>query len=152
MDAFFAEYLVRLEALHNTIKMALEGLPPAALDWQPDPQMNSIAVLVVHVAGAERYWIGDVAAQEPSGRNRAAEFETEGLGSEALIERLDNSLAYARTALAGMSSDELGERRSSSRHDRSYTVAWSLLHALEHTAVHTGHIEVTRQFWGAQAK
>lgn len=152
MDTFFAEYLARLEAQHNTIKMALEGLPPAALDWQPGPQMNSIAVLVVHVCGAERYWIGDVAAQEPSGRDRAAEFETEGLAVEALSERLDNSLAYARSALAGMTTAELGESRRSSRHERSFTVAWSLLHALDHTATHTGHIEVTRQFWEAQEK
>lgn len=152
MDTFFAEYVARLEAQHNTIKMVLEGLTPSALDWQPGPQMNSIGVLVVHVAGAERYWIGDVAVQEPSGRDRAAEFETEGLAAEVLSERLDNSLGYVRTALAGLTTAELGESRRSSRHDGSFTVAWSLLHALDHTAVHTGHIEVTRQVWEAQAK
>ena len=36
--------------------------------------MNSMNVLVVHLIGAERYWIGDVIAGEPSGRDRESEF------------------------------------------------------------------------------
>jgi len=61
------DYLERLQALHESIESAIEGLPQAALDWVPGPDMNSFAVLVTHVAGAERYWIGDVAGRDPSG-------------------------------------------------------------------------------------
>lgn len=147
MDIFFVEYLNRLQTLHDNIKEALAGLPAEALDWRPGPEMNSIAVLVVHVAGAERYWIGDVAAQEPSGRNRAAEFETRGVPATALSERLDESLACARTALTRLSPEDLAQARSSARHEQTFTVAWSLLHALEHTAIHAGHIGLTRQLW-----
>lgn len=28
-----------------------------------------------------------------------------------------------------------------------HTVAWRLAHALEHTALHLGHMEITRQLW-----
>jgi uncharacterized damage-inducible protein DinB len=74
MQTFFKDYLSLLQDCHNSILEALEGLPPAALDWNPGPDMNSISVLVVHLTGAERYWIGDVAAQDPTERDRDAEF------------------------------------------------------------------------------
>jgi len=66
MQTFFNEYLNILQKCHNDILEALEGLPLAALDWTPGPDTNSISVLVTHLAGAERYWIGDVAAQDPT--------------------------------------------------------------------------------------
>ena len=150
MDDFFATYLERLEIVHGRIKGVVAELPKEALDWRPGPDTNSIAVLIVHIAGAERYWIGDVAGQEPSGRDRAAEFETVGLSAETLGEHLDESLAHARAILEHLSQAELGQPRHSVRHDRTFTVAWSLLHALEHTADHSGHIELTRQMWQKQ--
>lgn len=150
MDVFFTAYLERLEIMHERIKGALVGLPVEALDWQPGPDTNSIAVLVAHIAGAERYWIGDVAGQEPSGRNRAAEFETRGLSAAALGKRLDTSLRRARAIVERLSVDDLDQPRHSERHERTFTVAWSLLHALEHTAVHSGHIDLTRQLWEEQ--
>ena len=151
MDVFFTAYLERLEILHEGIKGALVGLPVDALDWQPGPDTNSIAVLVVHIAGAERYWIGDVAGQEPSGRNRAAEFEISGLSAAALGEYLDESLRHARAIVGRLSVADLARPRPSERHERTFTVAWSLLHALEHTAVHSGHIDLTKQLWEEQA-
>ena len=151
MLVFFEAYLERLEIMHERIKGVTAGLPAEALDWQPGPETNSIAVLMVHIAGAERYWIGDVAGQEPSGRNRPAEFETTGLDAKTLNQRLDNSLAHARTILGPLSLADLAQPRQSVRHERSFSVAWALLHALEHTAVHSGHIELTRQLW-EQAK
>ena len=30
---------------------------------------------------------------------------------------------------------------------REFTVAWCLLHALEHSAVHLGHMQIVRQLW-----
>jgi len=109
--------------------------------------MNSLGVLVVHVAGAERYWIGDVVAHEPSGRDRAGEFRAQGLGAEALQQRLMDSLAYIRGLLEGLTLQDLADVRASPRDGRPFTVGWALAHTLEHTAVHTGHIGLTRQLW-----
>ncbi|NIU62141.1 MAG: DUF664 domain-containing protein, partial [Gammaproteobacteria bacterium] len=30
---------------------------------------------------------------------------------------------------------------------REFRVSWSLLHALDHVAQHTGHVQITRQLW-----
>lgn len=147
MHPFCEAYLDRLHILHDNILQAIEGLPPAALDWVPGPDMNSIAVLVVHTVGAERYWIGDVVARDPSGRDRAAEFRVQGLDAPTLKKRLGDTLAHTRGVLHGLVLQDLEGIRISPRDGREFTVAWALAHALEHTAMHTGHIQIMRQLW-----
>ena len=150
MQPFFADYLDRLQELHENILQAIEGLPPDALDWTPGPGMNSLCVLVVHVSGAERYWIGDVVARDPSDRDRAAEFRVQGLDAAALENRLADTLVYTRGVLETLTLEDLETIRISPRDGRRFTVAWSLAHALEHTAIHVGHIQITRQLWEQQ--
>jgi hypothetical protein len=36
--------------------------------------------------------------------------------------------------------------------DRQVTVRWSILHVIEHTAQHVGHMQLTRQLWLAKSK
>ena len=147
MQTFFNEYLKILQNCHKDIHDAMEGLPPAALDWTPGPDTNSIGVLVFHLTGAERYWIGDVAAQDPSERDRDAEFRVHDLSADVLKKRLTDNLEYTRTALEKFTLQDLETIRVSARDGREFTMAWTLLHALEHTALHLGQIQLTRQLW-----
>jgi uncharacterized damage-inducible protein DinB len=147
MQTYFADYLSLLQGCHNDIHKALDGLPPEALDWIPGKDMNSISVLVFHLTGAERFWIGDVAAQEPSDRNRESEFKVHDVSTDVLKKRLDDTLAYAQETLENFSLQDLEIPRRSSRTDREFTVGWSLLHALEHATEHKGQIQLTRQLW-----
>src|SRR5687768_3733926 len=147
MQTFFTDYLNLLQERHNEILEALAGLPPAALDWTPGPDMNSISVLVFHLTGAERYWIGDVAAQDPKERDRDAEFRVRDVEADFLKKRLADNLEYARSTLSNSKPEDLEATRVSSRNGQTYTVAWALLHALEHTALHLGQIQLTRQLW-----
>ena len=59
MDALAAATLERLTYLHDSMKSALAALPDAALDWSPAAEVNSVAVLITHVAGSERFWFGE---------------------------------------------------------------------------------------------
>jgi uncharacterized damage-inducible protein DinB len=148
MQLFYSDYLDNLKEIHNEIRAAILGLPQEALDWVPGVEMNSIAVLVVHLLGAERYWIGDVIASEPSGRDREAEFEVRGKTENELLLKLGEVEKYIEKALEEMSIGELEEKRLSPRNGREVTVGWALLHALKHTTLHAGHIQITRQAWG----
>ena len=82
MDPLIADFLLLLEEKHADFEAALAGLPPEAINWQPCAGANSLAVLAVHSAGAERFWIGDVAMQEPLERDRPSEFATQGFTAE----------------------------------------------------------------------
>ena len=147
MQTFFKDYLNLLQGCHKDILEALEGLSPAALDWTPGPETNSISVLVFHITGSERYWIGDVAAQDPAERDRDAEFRVHDVEVEVLKKRLADNLEYACTVLDKMSLQDLESMRISPGNGREYTVAWALLHALEHATSHLGQIQITRQLW-----
>jgi uncharacterized damage-inducible protein DinB len=151
MQPFFAEYLRILETMHGEFAKAVEGLSEEALDWSSDERVNSLAVLAVHTAGAERFWIGSVAMNEPLERDRPGKFLTKGLSSEEILDCLQHPLSYARAALERLGLEDLSAARTSPRDGRQVTVAWALLHALEHTSVHVGHAQLTRQLWEAQA-
>jgi uncharacterized damage-inducible protein DinB len=143
----YAEIIERLRLLHNEMKQAIEGLPQEAIDWVPGPDINSLSVLVMHTAGAERYWIGDVIGRDDSGRVREAEFQVKGINAETLEDHLDKVLSHSQSVLAELNFDDLESNRTSSRDGRKVTIAWSLAHALEHTALHLGHMQIIRQLW-----
>jgi hypothetical protein len=147
MQPFANDFLALLHDLHAAIERAIDGLPQDALDWSPGPDINSIAVLVVHIAGAERYLLGDVVAREPSNRDRPAEFQTSGLDVAALKDRLVAATDYARHVLGSLTLQDLETMRESPRDGREHTVAWWITHAVDHTAQHLGHIELTRHWW-----
>ena len=146
MPIFFEDLFDRLHELHTDIEKAVDGFTSEALDWNPGPEMNSIAVLVVHLTGAERYWIG-VAMNEPPDRDREAEFRTEGLRADELKAHIVSADGYTRQSLARLSLNDLETLRLSPRNAKTFTVGWCLTHALEHTALHAGHIQLTRQLW-----
>jgi uncharacterized damage-inducible protein DinB len=147
MPTILEAYLERLEALHAEIQQIIADLSPEALDWTPGPEMNSLGVLVAHVAGSERYWIGTVVGDAPLERDRDAEFRTHGLDGVTLAAQLDAVLDHSRTILESLTLSELETRRNAPRDDQEYTVAWAILHALEHTALHAGQIQLTHQLW-----
>ena len=146
MQTFFTDYINLLQERHNDILEALESLPPAALDWIPGTDMNSISVLVFHLTGAERYWIGDVAAQDPTERDRDAEFRVYDVEMDVLKKRLANNLEYALNMLDKMDIQDL-ETTGVTTSGNEVTVGWALLHALEHATLHLGQIQLTRQLW-----
>ena len=150
MEKLLETYLGVLQTCHRDILASLEGLPAEALDWVPGPGMNSLTVLVFHTTGSERYWIGDVAMGEFSGRNRDAEFAARDAGIEVLRRRLEDSLTYAQDALVRLSPEQLGQERLAPSDGRKVTAAWAVLHALEHASVHLGHIQMTRAVMGAR--
>jgi uncharacterized damage-inducible protein DinB len=147
MIPFYKDLLDRFHEIYMDIAKSLDGLPQEALDWQPGPEMNSICVLVVHLTGAERYWIGDVILGDPSSRNREAEFQAKGMSSDELKQRLKEVDAYITAVFETMNLLDLEKPRQARRNGRELTVTWALMHALEHTAIHLGHIQIMSQLW-----
>lgn len=91
----FADYVDRLTVVFAELEQTIGGMPQDGLNWADGPEENSLNVLVAHASGAACYWIGDIAAQIPSGRVRAHEFEAHGLNEQELKARLDAVLDFA---------------------------------------------------------
>ena len=86
--------------------------------------------------------LSDVLAQQATGRDREAEFLVRGLSADDLCARLAESRAFARDVLDKLTIDDLVTPRVL-RSGRQVTGAWALLHVLDHTGEHLGHIEIT---------
>ncbi len=151
MSEVFTASLKQLEVLHRGMNEALGGLPAEALNWSPGPEINSLAVLAAHTSGAERYWIGDVIAQDDSHRDRDAEFRVQARSAKEIIERLDAVLAHSRSVLSSLTVAHLEEQRPASD-QRQVTVAWALVHTLEHTGIHLGQMQLMRQWWETKSR
>jgi uncharacterized damage-inducible protein DinB len=146
-NSFIPSYLERFGNLHKNLSESIEGLSIEAMDWEPGPGMNSLAVILAHTAGSLRYWIGDVALGEPSGRVRASEFKTRGVTSQEMQHRLDAVLAYAQASLPRLKLEDLERDASPAAEDEPVSRGWALLHALEHGYLHLGHVQLTSQLW-----
>ena len=96
-DQFFADYLERLEDLQHWLHKEVRDLPAEAMDWSPGPEMNSVAVLLAHIAGLLHEGM-DIALGDPPGRVREQEFQTRGVLSAEMLRRLDAIIEYARGA------------------------------------------------------
>jgi uncharacterized damage-inducible protein DinB len=130
----------------------VDDLPPEALDWSPGEGINSIVALISHVVGSERFWIGDVAMQEPKERDRDAEFRAHGLTAADLHKRIEEAGAYAHAALERLTRDDLALKRPTGRKEGEvFTVGYALAHALKHAGSHAGHIELMRDWWRQQS-
>jgi uncharacterized damage-inducible protein DinB len=152
MLTFDADYLDRLKSLYNDLKQSIAGLSPEALDWIPGADMNSLCVQIVHITAATRYWVGDLAAQIPSNRNRPAEFQARGMDEAALRKLLDESFAFVEQFVTTLTLADLEHERPHQpimppTERTTLSVGWGLLHALQHTALHVGHAQITRQLW-----
>lgn len=148
-------YLLVLNDLRNQVKTLLEGLPQEALDWRPindeeELATNSLAVMATHLAGSEAFWIKEVIGGQSIRRERDAEFVIKGLGLSKLIAKLDTAGKETQRVLSSLTPVQLEETRKF--RERTVTVRWSILHVIEHYAMHAGHMQLTRQLWLNKSK
>lgn len=155
MLAEVEHYLNMIEDLRRQVGELVADLPAQALNWRPvegedDHATNSLAVMATHVAGAEHFWVAEVIGQQPPTRVRAEEFTTQADGAGELLERLTAVGRETREVLASLDEATLGATRDVG--ENTVPVRWAILHVIDHTALHLGHMQLTRQLWqGGQA-
>jgi uncharacterized damage-inducible protein DinB len=149
-------YLQRIEDLHRQVSDLITDLPVEALNWRPiedgeGQTTNSLAVLAAHIAGAEHFWLAEVVGGRPPTRDRDAEFATHATNAAELVRLLEKTEAETREVLSTLRESDLdGVREARSR---TVPVRWCILHVIDHTALHLGHMQITYQLWkGGQSK
>ncbi|MBK8900598.1 MAG: DUF664 domain-containing protein [Anaerolineaceae bacterium] len=145
-----AAYLERIEDLRAQITRIVQMVPPEALNWRPDEEsedhaMNSVAVMATHVVGAEHFWIGEVVGRLPATRNRDAEFETVVADTAVLQKTFQTVHEQTRRILQNLTQADLDGTRQA--RDREVPTRWAILHVIDHTALHLGHMQITVQLW-----
>ncbi len=160
-------YLQRIEDLRGQVSDLIADLSTEVLNWRPLPPpvpappalpgtgaggaedregtTNSLAVLAAHIAGAEHFWIGEVIGGHPRTRDRDAEFLTEVEDGSQLVRILEQTGLETRGVLTSLTETDLDSLREA--RGRQVPVRWSILHIIDHTALHLGHMQLTYQLW-----
>ena len=160
-----ARFIWQLDEQRRTLLEDTRGLAPEDLEWQPAPGMNTIGMLLAHIAYAESHLTQVGLERKPTSDTRAAigiTAEEEGLPlapgappSPALSGRdlawFDALLARAhsdtRRVAQTLSDEDLTREVRRARPDgstRVFNPGWVLYHMLEHEAGHHGQINLLR--------
>src|SRR6266704_1511730 len=117
------------------------------------PESNSAFVLATHLIGSAEYWVLELAGGRDVQRDRLAEFRATGTGA-ALAARYERWLAAMQDLLQTLPDEQLDQLvpvqpgYHPSLDETPMTLRDALLHAIEHCALHQGHLELTRQLLG----
>ena len=121
------------------IRTCISALSPEQLWWRPNEHSNSVANLLLHLAGSNRYYFEHVIGGGEDVRNRAAEFAARGGRTKAELQRhWDESVASTERALDAFDPSRLMD--TTGRTGKSTTFAQILLHVSQHNGVHMGQI------------
>ncbi|MFW9799645.1 MAG: DinB family protein [Candidatus Thorarchaeota archaeon] len=144
-----AEFLK--EAVYGQLDIALKDIDDATLNWRPSPNSNSIGNLVVHIAGAESYWIHEVVGGMRVGRQREREFNHVQFSTNELLEEIRKIRNITDLVLEKLFDFNLEDSRrywsDRARRDKETTVHWAILHVIEHSALHIGQIFYARKLY-----
>ncbi len=143
-------YLQRIEDLRGQVRALIADLPAEALNWRPvegvdDHATNSLAVMAAHVAGAEHFWIAEVIGNCPMTRDRDAEFKIEVANASELIHRFEAVEVETRGVFSTLTAADLDGTREA--RGRIVAVRWGILHVIDHSSLHLGHMQITYQLW-----
>lgn len=117
------------------------------------PESNTVFALATHLIGSAEYWVLQMAGGRDVHRDRPSEFRSTGTGAE-LVARYERWLTAMQELLPTLPDERLDQPVSPrtgyhpSLDDEPMTVRDALLHAIEHCALHQGHLELTRQLLG----
>lgn len=138
-------------------------LTPDALAWQPAPGMNTIGMLLAHIAIVEVFWtqVGPLAMTQfesesvigigidddgmPLAEGGSPPAGLSGKDIAWFDDLLDRARGYTRKALAELSDADLERDLTRTRRDGSVhvtTMRWILYHMVEHLAGHYGQINL----------
>jgi uncharacterized damage-inducible protein DinB len=136
----FIEYSInKLEQLTARIHECLDRLSEEQVWARGSESENAIGNLVLHLGGNVRQWILSGVGGEADSRVRDQEFAAHGgMSRHELMERLEKTVADAKTVLAKVTASRLTERVTIQKYDLA--VLHAVYHVVEHFAQHTGQI------------
>jgi uncharacterized damage-inducible protein DinB len=142
MDPHVVPHLHVLDDLHRQVAETIAPLSDDDLNRSVVGLANSAGILLRHIAGSERYWIGEVVGGRPAQRNRDSEFGHDRLQKAALLAELDGVRALSREVLEGLQPTELLREVEvhRSRGVVRETKTFALIHAAQHLAYHLGQL------------
>jgi uncharacterized damage-inducible protein DinB len=143
----FAEVL---ERIGRGVLDELADVPDDVLNRPvPVPEGNSLFAIATHLIGAGEFWVLALAGGRDVVRDRDAEFRATGTYADLEV-RYSRWMSDIRDVLTQLPPEAWTRtvtpppQFTGSLGSESLTVRTCVLHAVEHSALHLGHIQLTR--------
>lgn len=170
-----ASFVAQLDDLTRLLRADLRRVGPAELEWQPAPGMNTIGMLLAHIAIVEVWWIENAIRGIPAPDVGFARILGLGLMDDGMplaprgghprslqgkrlsfyMDRLRQGRANLRAASRALTPKDLARTRRRIRRDGKkhiYNARWVLYHLVEHFAGHYGQILMLRHAYRARRR
>lgn len=142
MDPHVAPHANALDDLHRQVRETIAPLSDDDINRTVPGLQNTVGILLRHIVGSERYWIGEVAGGRPAHRVRETEFGRDRLEKAALLADLARAATLRREVLEGLTAADLvGEVEvQRTRGVVRETRVFALIHATGHLSYHLGQL------------
>lgn len=154
MPGTTAQIVTLLERIARDAMKQFKDIRPEDFNRQLTlPESNSLCVLATHLVGAGEFWSLVMTGQRAIPRHRPDEFVADG-SAEDLLPRYERWIQMLHESLDTFPDERLHERAAppanyaSSTPEESLSIIEVLLHAVEHSALHLGHLQLSRQMLG----
>jgi len=143
---------VSLDRHRDVVLWKVDGLPDEQLRWPMTPSGTNLLGLVKHLGSVEYGWFCETFGREsesipfdeddPDADMRAEPDET----TAAILEYYGQARAAADRVIDELDLDDVGTAWSASTSSgESVSMRWVLIHMLEETARHAGHMDILRE-------
>jgi len=153
-------YLAKMDDVRSRTLKYVEGLSPEQLAWSPNDKCESIATLLLHIAAAERSWIGEDIMRRPMDEWWKIAFpirfnipQISGKELSYFTEILAEIREETKDALKTLTDDDLSREVAPldpgepSNAEKRFSIEWILYHMIEHEAHHKGQIAVMKRLY-----
>lgn len=143
-----------IERIFRGMVEKLKVLPDDVLNRpMPAPDANTLFAIGTHSVGMAEFWVLELVGGQSVSRDRAAEFRASGTSAD-LVARIERFIPAMHALLDDLPASRMDEEITPPREfsatgglPPNLTVREALLHVIEHTATHLGHIELTTDYF-----
>ena len=149
MSSEINTYIELFKSAHQQMKDIIVDMSEDELSWCPiEGETNSASVLMIHVLGAERFRIHQIAGGIDVNRDRESEFVPSSVTLDNLLDYLKEVDADTQKVFESLSSSALDKIVPAVRsYEKDEPVRWHVLHTIEHFGIHIGHLSLNRQLY-----
>jgi uncharacterized damage-inducible protein DinB len=145
LSPFRRALLTTTHERHEDMANLVRGLPGGGLTWSPGGNAPALAGLALHILDVERYLVALASGQDIEWTGEDGSRILEEATEAELVAAIDETDRQLTKALERVSE----ERLSATQPGETRTVGEGLVEDLDHSAVHLGQMQLTRNLFEA---
>ncbi len=145
------DYISKLEQTHNQLSDLIKSLPKGAFTWQPILTTQNIAMLLLHIAYTEAYWLGETISEEAKSylwddAKPKTILSVPEKRCEWYLDLMDGVRYHTIKKIKQLSDSKYISLRNEKGVER-YPISWVLWHLMEHETHHRGQIALLKNWY-----